>query len=86
MWEIKDGTNNTTTIDNLIAEYPDMIALDESAWEVSLDDFASDPEGLADAGFGSRDARRILFWANKEDSIDDPGEKTVAMARWIDAE
>lgn len=84
MWKITDSKrcDTETTIEELKQEYPNLVAYDESGWDVDIDDFIDDPEGLADAGYVDRDQRRILFWATEEESENDPGHRTVACAEW----
>lgn len=84
MWTIIDDRNATTTIEALLEQYPDLVAYDESGWDVDTDDFDADPEGLADAGYATRAARRILFWASEAESKDDSGAHAVAAATWND--
>lgn len=82
MWTITTSTGRNASINSLMNEYENLFAADESGWEVDPQDMLYDPEKVADAGYGARDTRRILFWATESDSENDPGEKSVAEARW----
>ena len=82
MWKITNIMNIEVTVAELNEEYPEMVAYDESTWRVLLSEF-EDPEGLADSGMGTRDARRIIFWPNYESSIDDGGN-AIADAVWVE--
>lgn len=79
-WIITDEQNRETTVERLIEQYPNLIALDESSFEIDINDFADEPEGLADDGYGNRASRRILFWENADETENDP----VAEAVWED--
>lgn len=84
MWVVVDATNHITSVSDLRAEYPGLVAYDESGFEVDLDALDADDEALADAGYFPRSARRILLWACEADSQDDSGARAVASATWID--
>lgn len=79
MWKIFNAHNAETTIDALVAAYPDLVAYDESGFVVDPTELTPH---LAHAGYGSPDTRRILFWASEEDSINDDGARAVAKAIW----
>lgn len=81
-WKIEDAQGNATTIDSLLAQYPDLYAADESGFEVDPADLRDDPETVADGGYGARDTRRILFWEDEESSENDAGGNAVADATW----
>lgn len=80
-WQIIGPDHRITTIEALVAEYPDLVAYDESGFGIPLSDF-DDGEALADAGYCRRDTRRILLWACEADSEMDDGAKAIAEARW----
>lgn len=82
MWTITTSTGRNASIESLMDEYDDLYAADESGCEVDPQDMLDDPDKVADAGYCARDTRRILFWATESDSENDPGEKSVAEARW----
>jgi hypothetical protein len=84
MFEITTSTGRRETIESLIAAYPNLYAADESGFEVDPQDLLDDAETVADAGYGNREARRILFWKSEEDSANDPGQRSIAEARWIE--
>lgn len=82
MFEISTSTGRTETIESLIAAYPDLYAADESGFEVDPQEILTDPEAVADAGYGGRETRRILFWESEQDSENDPGQHSIASATW----
>ena len=82
MFKITTSTDRDSTIEGLIAEYPLLYAADESGFEIDPEDIRDDPELVVDSGYGSRWSRRILFWANQEESVNDPGINSIAEARW----
>ena len=82
MFQITTSTGRRDTIESLIAGYPDLYAADESGFEVAPQDMLDDAETVADAGYGDRESRRILFWESEQDSDNDPGERSIAEARW----
>lgn len=82
MFTVTTSTGRRETIENLIADYPDLYAADESGFEVAPQDMIDDPEAVADAGYGSRETRRILFWESEQDSENDPGQRSIAVATW----
>jgi hypothetical protein len=81
-WRIIGPHHDETTIAALVEAYPDLVAYDESGFDISLPDFEDRPEELADDGYFDRASRRILFWATEADSVHDAGEQAVAEARW----
>lgn len=82
MWTITTSSGRNTSIESLMEDYDDLYAADESGFEVDPQDMLDDPEKVADAGYGSRETRRILFWATEEESENDPVQRSVAEARW----
>ena len=83
MWTITDTQNREITIEQLQSDYPDLVAYDESGFDIDLDDGLTD--SLADNGYFGREGRRILFWADEQSSENDPGSNAVASAEWTDA-
>ena len=95
MWKIFDLTRATqeTTVDELQEEYPQIVAYDESGFEVDLEDFALDclvmNNEIQDAGAIlslTQYIKEIYFWANEEDSENDNGTRAVAVAKWVNEE
>ena len=84
MFQITTSTGRRETIETLISRYPDLYAADESGFEVDPQEMIDNAETVADAGYGNRESRRILFWESEEDSENDPGQKSIAEARWED--
>ena len=84
MWKITDCYGCSTTIDDLREAYPNLVAFDESGFEVDIDEFLGDPIGFSGAGYVNRVDRRILFWENEEESKDDEGVHAIASAIWDD--
>jgi hypothetical protein len=82
MFTLTTSTGRRETIESLIAEYPDLYAADESGFAVDPQDMLDDPYTVADAGYGSRETRRILFWESEQDSENDPGQRSIAAATW----
>jgi len=82
MWTITDQQSNETTIAALKSQYPDLVAIDESGFEVDIDDIGADPTGLAEAGYFGPEGRRILFWETERASENDDGTHAVASAVW----
>jgi hypothetical protein len=84
MFQLTTSTGRSETIESLIAGYPDLYAADESGFEIDPQDLMDDPETVADAGYGYRETRRILFWKSEQDSENDPGQRSIAAAIWED--
>ena len=84
MFQITTSTGRRETLETLIARYPDLYAADESGFEIDPQEMIDNAETVADAGYGDRESRRILFWESEEDSENDPGQKSIAEARWED--
>ena len=80
MFALTTSTGRRVTIESLIAEYPDLYAADESGFEIDPQQMLDDPETVADAGYGNRETRRILFWESEQDSENDPGQRSIAAA------
>ncbi|MCR4341051.1 MAG: hypothetical protein NUW01_14315 [Gemmatimonadaceae bacterium] len=81
IWTITGTQGEPVTIAELQQRYPQLVAYDESGWEVTPEDLAARPDEIADGGYGSRDERRILFWASEADSAEDDGRHAVAEAK-----
>ena len=84
MFNISTSTGRRETVESLITNYPDLYAADESGFEIDPQDMLDDPETVAGAGYGARETRRILFWASEEESDNDPGQRSIAEARWVE--
>lgn len=84
MFQITTSTGHLERVESLIANYPDLYAADESGFEIDPQDMLDDPETVADAGYGARETRRILFWESAKESENDPGQRSIAEARWIE--
>ena len=84
MWVITDAAGERTTVGEMAQVYPELVAYDESGWEVNQNDLVDAPERLADAGYCGREYRRILFWESDASSYNDDGMDAVASAVWRD--
>jgi hypothetical protein len=75
-WIFETRGGEETSLSALKAEFPDLVAYDDSGRSVDLHDEAS---FLHDVG---EDETRVLFWENEKISEDDFGFHAVAQARW----
>ena len=83
MWVITDDVGKITTVAEMAQVYPELVAYDESGWEVNPDDLVGAPERIADAGYCGREFRKILFWESEASSYNDDGRDAVASAVWV---
>lgn len=81
-WKFYDTQHSPTSLDRIMADYPDAVAYDESGWPVDAEDFMRCPKALADLGYGPASNRRVLFWPNEESSHNDPGARAIAYAEY----